>query len=440
MSAALSALEEKVIDRVRSSRDELVALATALIACDTTARTPTDPPRDEARLQHILEDRLRALKAETDLWEPEAVEEQNPFMIPAGLSFSGRPQLVARIPGTGGGPSLLLNGHIDAVDVAPREQWSSDPFHAEVRDNRLYGRGANDMKGGLASLVVALEALQQAGVRLAGDIVFCSNTDEESSGAGGLAIASRGIRADAGICAEPTGFDIWVACRGATTGVMSIEGRAGHAEVPQPHWQEGGAVNAIEKTVPLLQAIQRLRDDWRGRPDCRHALLSAPSIVPTLIRGGTWLVTYPASCDVTLDVQYLPRSDEPDPGGRVRAEIMESIAASAASDPWLREHAPTWQWVSDCPPAEVPADHPILAYIRGVSADVGRSSELAGLDSWHDAATFTLFAGTPTVSFGPGGTETAHAVDEYVPLDDLVDFSSAVAVIAMRWCGVHADS
>jgi len=137
--------------------------------------------RDEDKLQRLLAARLTKLGARTDLWEPAPTGADSRF-LPAGLDFVGRPQLAAILPGAGGGRSLLLNGHIDAADVAPREQWLSDPFTVEERDGSLYGRGVCDMKGGVACLVVALETLSRLGVRLAGDVVFCTVTDEESSG------------------------------------------------------------------------------------------------------------------------------------------------------------------------------------------------------------------------------------------------------------------
>ncbi len=427
--------EEKAVAEVHAGAAELVALVGELIACDTTARDPGEPARDEERLQRILAARLRGAGAATELWEPEPLGSGHPY-VAAELDFRGRPQLVGRVAGSGSGRSLLLNGHVDAVDVAPRGQWASDPFRAQVRDGRLYGRGSCDMKGGLAALVFAVEALHRAGVHLRGDAIVCSNTDEESSGVGGWAAVQHGVRADAGICAEPTDFDVFAACRGTTTGVLTVRGRAGHAEMPQPPWQEGGAVNAIEKALPLIESMSCLRDVWRSRPDQQHALLSPGGIVPTIIRGGTWSVTYPESCEVICDVEYLPaRVDAAGTGSLVHDEVMAWVAA-AGVDPWLAEHPPSWQWIDDCPPAEVALDHEIIGMALGAAADRGRRGMIAGLDSWHDAATFTLLGRTPTVSFGPGRLAQAHAVDEYVPVDDLTDYAAAVALLLMRWCGV----
>src|SRR5947209_11897027 len=206
--ASLSGIEQQVVQDIAQRRDELVALASALIGFDTTVHALEDPPRDEAALQSYLAERLRAVGAVVDLWEPAAAEVTGTRMTPPGVHFNGRPQLAARLPGAGGGRSLLFNGHVDVVTVEPRAQWRSDPFQAEVRDGKLYGRGACDMKGGVAAMVFAAEALAKLGTPLAGDLVVCTVTDEESTGIGGLAAVAHGVRADACVVPEPSNFDV----------------------------------------------------------------------------------------------------------------------------------------------------------------------------------------------------------------------------------------
>ena len=435
-NAPSSALEERLIAAVSEDEAGVVQLAADLIGFDTTARNPGDPARDEARLQDYLKARLEAVGAAADLWEPEPTGRGDRF-VPDDLDFKGRPQLAARLGGAGGGRSLLLNGHVDAVSCEPRERWTSDPLRAEIRGGDLYGRGACDMKGGIAGMVHAVETLHRLGVRLAGDVVFCTNTDEESSGAGSYACVKHGVKADAGLCAEPTGFDVWASCRGGVNPHIFIEGRPGHSEVPQPHWRAGGAVNAVEKYGLILAAINTIRDDWRTRPDHQHRYLAPPDILTTVIRGGEWMVTYPSSCEITLSVQYMPgRVDADGTGQAVFDEVEARIGAVAAGDSWLVEHPLRWEWPCDIVPAEVADDHPIVALALGAGSAVGRPGKIDGLDSWHDAATFTQRAGTPTVSFGPGSIGKAHVIDESVPVRDLVDFSAAVAVALVRWCGV----
>ena len=302
----LTDAEQRVCEAVAAGRDDLVRLASDLIGFDTTARAVGDPARDEALMQEYLAGRLVGCGASVDLWEPDASAMAGKPLVPPGLDFAGRPQLIASVAGRGGGRSLVFNGHIDVVSAAPVSEWASDPFVGVVRDGLLYGRGACDMKGGIAAMVFAAEVLSSLGVVLDGDLFVATNTDEESSGAGGTALVARGLSADAGVVTEPTGFQVWTCCRGSEYGVVRVPGRPGHAEVPQPDWRLGGAVNAIEKAVVVLDALSSLRRFWGSRPQLSHPLLSSPSLLPTLARAGEWPVTYPASCDLTIAVMYLP--------------------------------------------------------------------------------------------------------------------------------------
>jgi acetylornithine deacetylase len=443
---SLTAEERRVCEEIETGRAELIALASKLVGWDTTARLPGDPPRDEAALQRYLADCLGNAGAEVDLWEPSAQAMAGKPLVPSGLDFAGRPQMVARFAGGGRGRSLFFNGHIDAVSVEPRNAWSSDPFGAEIRDGKLYGRGACDMKGGVAAMVFAALVLARLGIRLAGDLIVATNTDEESSGAGASAIVERGIQADAGVVAEPTGFDVWVSCRGSEYGVMRVPGRPGHAEVHQPHWRDGGAVNAIEKAAAVIDAVQALREEWAKRPEHDHPYLSAPGLLPTMAKAGEWQVSYPASCDLTFALLYLPvQADEEGWGSGVRREVEEWIAKETAKDDWLREHPVEIRWWDNpVMPLEIPESEPVVDITLAATEDIGRRGKKSGLDSWYDGATFTRYAGIPSIAYGPsgfdaGGMSLAHTIDEYVPVDDLVDCARGLAVTAMRFCGVASS-
>jgi acetylornithine deacetylase len=429
-------LDDDLMAAAQDGRERLVELTSALIGFDTTAREGDRPARDEAALQHYLGERLAAAGASVDVWEPAADEVSGSRQIPGPLGFEGRPQMAARFAGSGGGPSLLFNGHVDVVPAEPRERWTSDPFTAEVRNGNLYGRGACDMKGGVAAMVFAAELLAELGVRLRGDLIVNTVTDEESSGAGGLAAVSHGVRADAGIVTEPTAFEVWVGCRGSLSPTITVEGRPGHAEMAQPHWRDGGAVNAIEKMTVVLEAIRLLREEWRGRPDKLHPHLSAGDIVPAKIAGGEWVVTYPSSCTLESELMYLPtNADDEGWGTKVEAEVTEWILRHSAADPWLAEHPPEVRWGLDIPPYEVDPEHPVVAAMVAASERVGEPAPLSGLDSWFDAASFTRFGGTPCIGWGPRSIAWAHTVDEYVPVDDLVRCAQGLALAAIRYCG-----
>jgi len=440
---ALTSLEQELVDELAAREGEIVGLASDLIRFDTTSRMVGDPPREEAALQRHLADRLAAAGFEIDLFEPDAASLQGKPLVPPGLDFAGRPQLAARRAGGGGGRSLLLNGHIDVVPADESEGWTSPPRDPVVRNGFLFGRGSCDMKGGIAAMVVAAEALARRGV-LAGDLIVATNTDEESSGAGGTALVERGVRADGAIVTEPTGLDVWISCRGSTYAAVTVPGRAGHAEIAHPHWRQGGAVNAIEKAQVVIDALRAISARWADDATLRHPRLSAPAAVVTAINAGDWAVTIPGEARLKVAAMFLPQQADADGwASGVQREISEAIAGACAADDWLAENPVTVEWwPNTVMPLEIDADESIVAVTCEAVADIGGPARLTGLDSWYDGATFTLLAGTPAVGLGPSGlgrdgASVAHAVDEHVPVADLVRCAQVIAVAALRFCGTH---
>jgi acetylornithine deacetylase len=431
--------EAAVLRAIDERRDDLVSLASEMIAFDTTARKLDEPARQEAALQLFLARRLQDIGAEVDMWEPRADDLAAHPQVPAGLAFDGRPQLIARLPGERGDRSLLFNGHIDVVPADPVDRWTSDPFVPEVRDGRLYGRGAVDMKGGVAAMVFALETLAGLGLRTSHDMLVNTVTDEESCGAGTLASLAHGLRATAAVVPEPSNLAVVTACRGILNLTVTVTGRSAHATMRQPDWRAGGAVNAIDKAVIVLLSVERLARDWSQRPDLRHDLLPPPIILPTLIEGGEWKVSYPAACTIFFDIAYVPAQvDAHGAGAAVRDEVARWIADGTRHDPWLAEHPPSLEWGLDMPPGEVAPEDEIVRCLRGASELACRNSALGGLDSWHDTASLIRVGGISAVDFGPAttgsdGRPLMHAIDEHVTIDDLVATAQVLALTALRY-------
>jgi acetylornithine deacetylase len=428
--------ERALADAVVERRDDLVALACELIGYDTTSRSdPGAPAREEAALQHSLADRLGSYGAEIDLWEPAPEDVTGHPLSVEGIEFAGRPQLAARLRGTGGGRSLLLNGHIDVVPAAIEDGWEHDPFEPQVRDGQIVGRGACDMKGGIAAMVVAAEVLAAAG-GLRGDVIVCTNTDEESSGVGALACARRGVEADFAIVPEPSSLEVWPACRGSVYCSIEVDGRAGHAEQEHPHFSEGGAVNAIDEARHLLAGVDRLRADWRRRLSLRHPLLDPPDLVVTrLVADAGWHVTIPDRAEISLSVLIVPQ--QADAGGWTRdaqREVEAYLWTWCGADPWLAEHPPRFAWHTECNPSETPTDAASVQALLAANAALGLPQTLGGLGSWYDGATFALETGTPALMYGPRDINWAHTVGEHVPVDDLVKCAQGIAIAARRLC------
>jgi acetylornithine deacetylase len=432
----MNAVEEAVMAAVAERRDELVALASELIGYDTTAGAGGG----ERALQESLAARMEAAGAAVDLWVPDDAIVAGSRQVPEGFTFGGRPQLAARFAPSAradGGRSLLFNGHVDVVSAGDVRAWTSHPLEATLRDGRLHGRGACDMKGGVAALVLAAEVLA-AEAPLRGELVVCTVTDEEETGAGALAAAARGVRADAGLVAEPTSFDAWIAVRGDVIGEIEVDGRLGHAGIEHGEGGSGNAVNAIDKARLVMDGLARLHADRRQRSDHRHLHLSPGHVIPTRIAGGDWPVNIPDRCTLTYHVAYLPAHADADGWGTaVEAEVEEVLAEVAAADPWLTAHPPRVRWLLDIPAAEVAPEEPIVELALDAGVELGRPGRRAGLDSWHDGATFTR-EGTPTIAVGPRSIDRAHTVDEFVPVDDLVACAQLYALSAMRFCGLAA--
>jgi acetylornithine deacetylase len=440
----LAPLEQRVVAAIDERHDEIVALASDLVRHDTTARAVGDQPRDERALQELLAGRLERHGATIDLFEPDGERLAGRPLVPPGLDFVGRPQLIARLAGAGGGRALVLNGHIDVVPAEALDGWTSPPRVPEIRDGLLYGRGTCDMKGGIAAMTVAAEVLAELGV-LAGDLIVATNTDEESSGAGGVALVDRGLAADGAIVTEPTGLDVWTCCRGSNYAAITVPGRAGHAEIAHPSWRSGGAVNPVEGCAVVLDALRALRSRWAADPGLAHPRLSRPDVVPTVVRAGDWPVTIPASCELVVGAMFLPAQAAADGlSGDVEREVEAWITTWCAEhDAWLAEHPPRFAWQpSAVMPYDVPDDAPLVVTTRAALEDLGHEGRLAGLDSWFDGATLSVLGGIPAVGLGPGGlgrdgAPVAHAVDEHVATGDLVATAKALAVAALRFCGTH---
>ena len=437
MEPPLTPAERRVVAAIAERERDLVALLIALIGFDTRAPDPDFAPRDDAALQLHLARRLRTAGFDVRLWEPDAdALPDHRYVRPPGHHFGGRPQLLARAPGRSGGRSLLFNGHIDVVRADPVELWTSDPFTGVVRDRRVYGRGACDMKGGVAAMVVAAETLRALEVPLDGDLLVNTVTDEESTGLGSLASALDGAHADAGIIPEPTRLTGWLGTRGSLMPEITVDGRAGHAGYPHDFDRADAPVNAIEKMQVVLAALRDLGAEWQRRPEIQHPHLHTGTIVPTSIEAGQWMVSYPARCTLRCHVQYLPEQADADGWGTlIEREIEARVAAAAAADPWLAEHPPRFAWPGDVPPGFHGPDEPISATTLGAMAALGLAPEIASRTTFFDGPTFSR-AGTPSIAFGPGDIAVAHAVDEHVPIDDLVRAAQVLAVAAMRFCGI----
>jgi acetylornithine deacetylase len=425
-------IDERLDDLVELTRD-LVGFNTVSVDLAPGSEHRTN---HEGELQAYVGGVLAGLGAEVDQWEPDPAGLREHPMMPPWHHWQGRPITVATLRGAGGGRSLIVNGHIDVVSPGDLERWTSPPFAAEVRDGRIYGRGAVDMKGGVAGAIFALRALREVGVRLAGDVIVEVVPDEETCAMGTVAAIERGYRADAGLVPEPTRLDLWVATRGLLHGSFRVPGRSAHAEVNQPPWQEGGGVNAIERALPLIGALGDLSDEWLGREDKKHALLGTPRVQPTIVHGGSFIANVPEELTVHLNATYLPQNaDDGGYGSVPRGEIVDAVERRAGEDDWLRANPVRWTWATDYPPSEIDHGEPIVATGAAAAQAVGGGGRLVGIDTTYDGALLTRLAGVPSPALGAGDLGRAHAPDEWIGIEELTAGARAYARAVIAWCG-----
>ena len=376
-------------------------------------------------------------EAEALLAELVSVESINPVLVPggagegriarrvaewleaAGLETSledaapGRPNAVAVARGTGGGRSLLLVAHTDTVGVAGMER----PFEPRVEDGRLYGRGAYDMKAGLAAIMLA--GREAARRRLRGDVIVAAVADEEHASLGAEALV-RGWAADAAIVTEPTGLDVCVAHRGFVWLDVETRGRAAHGSMPHL------GIDAIAKMGPVIAGLAEVDRSLRAKP--LHALLGSGSLHCSLIEGGQELSSYPDRCLLRVERRTVPGEAPAD----AEREVRDLLAAAAAGDPDF-EGAVQVTFARDA--FEVDQREQIVETVRACASEIlAREPAIVGHSAWMDSSVLAG-AGIPTVVIGPGG-HGAHAAIEWA---DLRELELAVEILVRAIDGFCSD-
>lgn len=392
---------------------------------------------DEAGVQDIVEAELARIGYDNKRWDV----------------FPGRPNVV----GTRKGDeerSLILCGHIDTVPIGEEAVWTVDPFGGSIKDDRIYGRGAVDMKSGVAACMAALDAIHRAGIDLSGRVSMHSVVDEEAGGFGAMDAVAKGELAKAAIVAEPTWGDVQP-CEGGLLWVrITIKGRQGHAgyrfnEIwPQAHTPGRlvPGVNAIELANRFLGA---LRDYESIRCRTSYHPLVPPglnTISPGVIRAGAGvgpdglplIMTNPAIIPdvavIDLDFKFLPNERVED----VKEEFDAFVHHFCMQDRWLRDNPILIDWSLGglyFPPMDTPVDHPLVRSLVARKTELGRPVRVRGVEFVTDAGHYAG-AGVAPVIFGPGG-DGFHGYDEYVGIPSLLETTKVIAAAVIDWCGVR---
>jgi acetylornithine deacetylase len=324
----------------------------------------------------------------------------------------GRPNTIGVLEGRRKGRALMFCGHVDTVGVT----GMSAPFAPIERDGRLYGRGAQDMKSGVAAMIDAARVVADSGGLASGRLIVAAVVDEEHLSIGADALVADWT-ADAAVVTEPTGLEIAVGHKGFAWIDVEVHGKAAHGSRP------ADGQDAILRMGRVLQHLERLDRDLQARR--AHALLGTGSLHASIIDGGRELSSYPDRARLQMERRTLP--GEPD--STALGEVESILERLRRDDPTFRADA---RAVFSRPAYELSADHELPRTLAHVVRDAGRTPTLSGMSFWTDAAVLG-HAGIPSVLFGPGGAGL-HSIEEYVEVADVLTCRNALAELAHRFC------
>ncbi len=388
----------------------------------------------ESKAQAVIIERCRALGLKMDIWELSAADlSAHSAYCSDRNDYAGNPIAVGVWNGAGGGRSLILNGHIDVVPPGEHSAWKDDPFSGKIENGRLYGRGATDMKGGTASLLLALEALIHSGIRLKGDVIFQSVIEEESGGAGTLAAVLRGYEADGAIIPEPTSMKFFPKQQGSLWFRVIVKGKQAHGGTRY----EG--VNAIEKAFLMIQAIRELEAE-RNKAVDDPLYKAIPIPIPInvgKISSGDWPSSVPDLAVIEGRMGVGPDEDM----DQAKQEFRDALQRAAEKDGWLKEHVPEIQWFgASWLPGNLDPDHELVLSLGEAFESVTGQGPVIEASPWAtDGGILNKVGGVPVVIFGPGETKKAHETNEYIELEKVYTAAEIIAVFMMDWCGLDKE-
>jgi acetylornithine deacetylase/succinyl-diaminopimelate desuccinylase family protein len=389
---------DKIISKI--SREKVVMLTKKFVQFDTQ-----NPPGKEKELAQYVEEYLRSLGLKTELLD----------FLP------NRPNLFAEYKVNDKGKKFLFDGHLDTVPVGNSSLWTVDPFSGTLKEGKIFGRGAADMKGSIAAFVHALETLIDSGVELNGSVHMLLTSDEEISALGTREFLKKGYSADASIVGEPSCLEVNVAHKGVARWRLKTLGKSTHASTPE----EG--VNAIYKMAKVLNELEKLAKSY-SMSSRQHPLLGRPTLNVGTIVGGTKDNIVPDFCEITIDRRLLPgdRVEE------VEREFNQLLSRLASDDPSLKFELKLYHSHN---PAETPPNHPFVILANWcVEKVLGERRPVKGFQATTEMS-HLVEAGIPSIILGAGDIKVAHTVDEYVLVDELVNCAKIYALILLKYLG-----
>lgn len=420
---------ESLLKQVDERQNELILLLEKLIRY----KTPAPPARNTEEAQQFVASFLEERGFTIDKWD----------------IYPGDPNVVGVKKGVSSEQykSLIINGHIDVAEVNEDEDWELDPFTPIVRDGVIIGRGAADMKGGLAGALFAIQLLHEAGIELPGDLTFQSVIGEEVGEAGTLACCQRGYSADFAVVVDTSELQIQ-GQGGVITGWITVKSKQTYHDATRKSMIHAGgklfAASAIEKMAKIIEGLQELERHWAVMKNYPGYDPGTNTINPAVIEGGRHAAFIADECRLWITVHFYPNETYE----QVAKEIEEHILQVAQGDIWLRENPPTFEWGGSSmiedrgeifPSLEVDPSHPAVQTLLDSHEMVLHTKGKVTVSPTVTDGGWFGDAGIPAAIYGPGDLRNAHSVNEQLSIEQLIQFTKVMVRFIYQWCHTKKD-
>jgi acetylornithine deacetylase len=418
----MDARESKLLQAVDGFADDMLDFTCRLVAVNSTLGH--EAPAVELMHQQLQNLGLSPVRVPID---PQVLA-THPGFAPVPWEYQGRTNVVAVRPADGdGGRSAVFNGHLDVVDAEPVTYWETDPYTPVAKDGRLYGRGAGDMKSGVAAMVYAVAAIDKAGFGLSAPVTLQGVIEEECCGNGALACLQAGYDGDAVLIPEPFGPTLLTSQLGVLWFKVTVAGKPVHV------YEAPAGTNAIEKSFRLIDALRTLEQEMNAaeRPSAYQSTHHPINLNTGIFEGGSWPSTVPARAEFHCRLSYFPGTEF----ATVRERILKTLKGAAADDPWLSVNPPQVEFYGFRSDGHtLSREHPVLKTLN----DCHRSLTGADADTYIATATtdlraFHFFSRGDGTCFGPKGGNY-HGANEWVDIDSIRYTARAYALFLARWC------
>ncbi|MET1031858.1 acetylornithine deacetylase [Domibacillus tundrae] len=409
--------------QIDKRKDELIDLLKTLISF----KTPAPPARNTEEAQQFVAAFLREKGFAIDKWDV----------------YPGDPNVVGTLKGTDSAvyKSLIINGHMDVAEVSADEKWDADPFMPIIKENAVVGRGAADMKGGLAGALFAIQLLHEAGIGLPGDLIFQSVIGEEVGEAGTLQCCKKSYSADFALVVDTSDLHIQ-GQGGVITGWITLKSdKTFHDATRRQMIHAGGKLlgaSAIEKMTKIIHGLQELERHWAVMKSYPGFPPGTTTINPAVIEGGRHAAFIADECRLWITVHFYPNETYES----VAKEVEEFIGNIAKGDLWMQENPPQFEWggtsmIEDrgeiFPSFEVDPDHAAVHTLMDIHSRVLKEKPILDVSPSVTDGGWLADAGIPTAIYGPGKLHHAHAVNEQLDIDELVQYTKVMASFIYNW-------